>query len=142
MGVLVKYTLESILIAGSTAALIRGQMSLKRFLVLASLSMLLFIVLDLFAPIKEVHVQLGGADPAATPEPDMCGGSGLVQALQELNLTGGSAKSSEPQVEDVDVKLKFKNHPYKLRSGIYGAGILTAGFNENVGNLVGNLGSP
>lgn len=129
MGVLLKYALESILIAGSTAAFTRGQLSLKRFLLLATLSVLIFIVLDLFAPIKEVHVQLGGSNEGLTP--DMCGGAGLVEALQDLK-GGGFLTTSD---EQVDKNLKFKNHPYKLVSGMYGAGTLLAGFNEGVYSL-------
>jgi hypothetical protein len=117
MGVLLKYTLQGIVIAGATAALTRGKMSLKSILLLATLSYIIFIILDLIAPIKAAHVQLGGASDA------MCGG-GLVQALQDLPVLKGGA--AEPETVD-DMNLKFKNHPYKLNMGV-----LSAGYNEYV----------
>ncbi len=117
MGVLLKYTLQGIVIAGATAALTRGQISQKNILLLAILSFMIFIVLDLFAPVKPAHVQLGGGDDS---EP-MCGG-GLVQALQDVPVLEGGA--TEP-VDDLN--LKFKNHPYKLHMGV-----LSAGYNEYV----------
>ena len=125
MGVLLKYTLEGIIIAGATVALTRGKISQKNILLLAGLSVFIFIILDLVAPISAAHVQLGGAPDAmcgGANNDAMCGG-GLVQALQGVPvLTGGSVE------EDVnDQKFKFQNHPYKLHKGV-----LSAGYNEDV----------
>lgn len=125
MGVLLKYTLEGIVIAGATVALTRGKISQKNILLLAALSVFIFIILDLVAPISAAHIQLGG-DPDAmcggAEDDDMCGG-GLVQALQDVPvLTGGAAEE-----ELNDLKFKFQNHPYKLHMGV-----LSAGYNEYV----------
>jgi hypothetical protein len=125
MGVLLKYTIESVLIAGSAAALTRGQMSFKRFLVLSVLSFLVFVLLDTFAPIKEVRAELGSGQLGGANEKDMCGG-GLVQALQDINLTGGATEQVDPYLG-----MRFKDHPYKLQSTMYGTALF-AGFNEHV----------
>lgn len=132
MGVLLKYTLEGIVIAGATVALTRGKISQKNILLLAGLSVFIFIILDLFAPISVAHVQLGGAPDAMCGGANdaMCGGAndamcggGLVQALQGVPvLTGGSVEE-----EVNDQKFKFQNHPYKLHKGV-----LSAGYNEYV----------
>jgi hypothetical protein len=123
MGVLLKYTLEGLVIAGATVALTRGKISQKNILLLVGLSIFIFIILDLVAPISAAHIQLGGAPDAMCGGANdaMCGG-GLVQALQGVPvLTGGS-------VEEVnDQKFKFQNHPYKLHMGV-----LSAGYNEDV----------
>ncbi len=125
MGVLLKYTLEGIVIAGATVALTRGKISQKNILLLVALSIFIFIILDLVAPISPAHVQLGGAPDAMCGGANdaMCGG-GLVQALQDVPvLTGGSVDGEEVN----DQKFKFQNHPYKLRMGV-----LSAGYNEDV----------
>jgi hypothetical protein len=118
MGVLLKYTLEGIVIAGATLALTRGKISQKNILLLIALSVFIFIILDLVAPISAAHVQLGGAPDA------MCGG-GLVQALQDVPVLTGGSVDGEDEVNDQT--FKFQNHPYKLHMGV-----LSAGYNEYV----------
>jgi hypothetical protein len=134
MGVLLKYTLESIVIAGATAVLTSGKLSQRNILLLAALSFFIFIILDLVAPINSAHLQLGGAEDddmyGGAEDDDMYGGAedddmnggGLVQALQEVPvLTGGNIEAVNDQ------PFKFQNHPYKLHGGV-----LSAGYNEDV----------
>jgi hypothetical protein len=125
MGVLLKYTLESIVIAGATAVLTSGKLSQRNILLLAALSFFIFIILDLVAPINSAHLQLGGAeddDMYGGAEDDDMNGGGLVQALQEVPvLTGGNIEAVNDQ------PFKFQNHPYKLHGGV-----LSAGYNEDV----------
>ena len=121
MGVLLKYTLEGIVIAGATAALTRGKISQKNILLLTALSVFIFIILDLVAPINDAHFQLGGApdDVSGGANDDDMSGGGLVQALQGVPVLTGGAMDDQP--------FKFQNHPYKLHMGV-----LSAGYNEDV----------
>ena len=137
----VKYALEGLAVALATNIISHGKTSFGEVFLMAISAMSVFLLLDVFAPLTAagarhgagfglglqmvgvggapaVPVQAGGATPQAAP--DMCGGSGLLQALQ----TAGGPVDQPPATAPV-------SSPYKMVSCDYGAGVLLAGFNEN-----------
>ena len=119
----IKYVLEGLAVALVTNIISHGKISLGELLLISLTTVAVFILLDMFAPLRSVLVQSAGAGS----EPDMCGGSlvestggGLLQALQ----TAGAPTQAAPEKLAVQI-------PYKMERTDYGAGVLSAGFNEN-----------
>jgi hypothetical protein len=127
---ILKYALEGLVVALAASVISRGAASFGEVVLIAIISVVVFVLLDTFAPFEKKpvvggshepgHVG-GGAEEAFKAQPDMCGG-GLLEALQ----TAGAAAPA-PEV----IVNKAVQFPFKMVSSDYGAGVLLAGFNEN-----------
>ena len=118
---IVKYVLEGLAVGLAINIMSHGKTSFSELFLIAITSMAVFLLLDVFYPLRASLMIGGGSmeeEMQTAGEPDMCGG-GLLQALQ-------TAGSVEPIVEKPAVQI-----PYKMISTDYGAGVLVAGFNEH-----------
>jgi hypothetical protein len=137
----IKYILEGLAVAMATTIISHGKTSVGEVFLLTISATAVFILLDMFAPLTAAGARhgagfglgfklVGGEGEQKGGAPDMCGGGGLVQALQTAGgyqVAGGYQTGGAAAVEQ---KAPF-NVPYKIVSSDYGAGVLVAGFNEN-----------
>jgi len=121
---IVKYILEGLAVSFVAYYLTGKKTALSEILLLGVAASLTFLIIDLFAPNVSPGLRQGSGFGIGY---GMVGGGPTPMPWQWYNQEGGF----ESQEQHDDFK-QFSGQPYKLREGQYSAGIVQAGYNENV----------